>query len=118
MRTIAFDSSGAHGARPPISLHPAFPAVVALWFACLLGLGSMVLPVALFERIAAASGIVALIPAAASPFGFAARGLIAVAMAIAGALLGRAIARRVAHAHDGRDDSQARGARRPNPSIS
>ena len=34
MASIAFDSSEARdGAKPPISLHPAFPAVVALWFA-------------------------------------------------------------------------------------
>ena len=36
--TIAFDSSDAQdAAKPPISLHPAFPAIVALWFAALLG---------------------------------------------------------------------------------
>ena len=27
-------------AKPPISLHPAFPAIVALWFAALLGIGT------------------------------------------------------------------------------
>ena len=38
MASIAFDSSGSRdGSRSPISLHPAFPAVVALWFAALLG---------------------------------------------------------------------------------
>jgi len=29
------------GGKAPVSLHPAFPAVVALWFAALLGLGTL-----------------------------------------------------------------------------
>ena len=78
--SIAFDSSGSRdAAKPPISLHPAFPAVVALWFAALLGLGSMVLPVALIDRVVAISGFSTLVPAAQPPLGFMARGLIALA---------------------------------------
>ena len=38
-------------AKPPISTHPAFPAITALWFAALLGFGSLVLPIALLERL-------------------------------------------------------------------
>ena len=95
--SIAFDSSGSRDAsRPPISLHPAFPAVVALWFAALLGLGSMVLPVVLIERVVEITGLAALVPAASPPLGFMARGLIALASAVAGAAIGVAIARRVA----------------------
>ena len=47
MATIAQSSSASRPAKAPISTHPAFPAIVALWFAALLGLGSLVLPVAL-----------------------------------------------------------------------
>src|SRR6186997_504803 len=87
--SIAFDSSGSRDAsRPPISLHPAFPAVVALWFAALLGLGSMVLPVVLVERVVEITGLAALVPAASPPLGFMARGLIALVSAVAGATLG------------------------------
>jgi hypothetical protein len=116
--SIAFDSSGSRDAsKPPISLHPAFPAVVALWFAALLGLGSMVLPVALIERVVEITGFSALVPAAAPPLGFTARGLIALGAALTGAAIGVAIARRVARAHDGSRPSRvakfAKGARRP-----
>ena len=108
MASIAFDSSGSRdAAKPPISLHPAFPAVVALWFAALLGLGSMVLPVALIDRVVAISGFSTLVPAAQPPLGFMARGLIALAAALTGAAIGVAIARRVARAHDADRPSRA-----------
>ena len=118
MATIAFDSSDEGGApRPPISLHPAFPAIVALWFAALLGIGSMVLPVVLLERMVDVSGLAALVPAAGPPLGSTARILIALGAAIVGALGGLAIARRVAGAHGGERVSVAgrfaSGARRP-----
>jgi hypothetical protein len=86
-------------AKPPISTHPAFPAIVALWFAALLGLGSLVLPIALLERVVTVTGIAALIPSAAPPLGFTAHAGIALAGAIAGAALGLALARKIASAH-------------------
>ena len=118
MASLAFDSSGSRDtSRPPISLHPAFPAVVALWFAALLGLGSMVVPVVLVERVVEATGLAVLVPAASPPLGFTARGLIALAAGLAGAAIGIAIARRVARAHDAGGASRvakfAKGARRP-----
>jgi len=79
-------------------MHPAFPAIVALWFAVLFGLGSLVLPPILVERAVAVTGIDALIPAAAPPLGTTARIAIASAMALFGALLGFVIAQRVASA--------------------
>lgn len=81
-------------ASAPISAHPAFPAIVALWFAALLGLGSLVLPAVLFERLSEASGLASLLPAAQPPLGLAARLMIAVAAASVGALAGLVIARR------------------------
>ena len=86
-------------AKPPISVHPAFPGIVALWFAVLLGLGSTVVPVALLDRVVATTGLAAVLPAAAPPLGLTARALVAVAGAVAGALIGLAIARRVANSH-------------------
>ena len=64
--------------QAPISSHPFFAAVVALWFAALLGLGSLVLPVALFEKAATATGLSSIISAAQPPLGTTARIAIAV----------------------------------------
>ena len=51
MASIAYDDYDDRPAKPPISLHPAFPGIVALWFSALLGLGSLVLPPVLLEKI-------------------------------------------------------------------
>jgi hypothetical protein len=85
--------------KAPISTHPAFPAIVALWFAALLGLGSMVLPVALFENLSTVTGIAALVPSAEPPLGFTAREVIALAGAFGGAAIGLLLARQVARSH-------------------
>lgn len=86
-------------AKPPISTHPAFPFIVALWFAALLGIGSLVVPVPLIERISVASGLASILPPAAPPLGFTARLLIALAFTVGGGLLGLFIARKVAAVH-------------------
>ena len=97
MATVADSYSVRRGEeKAPISTHPVFPAIVALWFAALLGLGSLVLPVALFETLVTASGIAALVPPAVPPLGFTARAVIALTGAIAGAALGLLLARKVA----------------------
>lgn len=118
MATIAFDEPGEKGAaKTPISLHPAFPAIIALWFAALLGLGSLVLPAVLLERAVAATGLASLVPAAAAPLGFTARAMIAVAAALVGAGIGIAIARRLAKSQAGTPESRvaqlSTGSRRP-----
>src|SRR5690606_10756857 len=82
----------------PITQHPAFPAVVALWFAALLGLGSLVLPAVLLERLVEMSGLASLVPAASPPRGFTARVLVALVAGAAGGALGLMLARRVAEA--------------------
>ena len=84
--------------KTPISAHPVFPAIVALWFAALFGLGSVVLPNILVERIITMAGIDSLIPTAAPPLGATARFSISGFAAIFGALLGYLLARRVASA--------------------
>jgi hypothetical protein len=99
--TLAFDSpyDSEPAAKPPLSRHPAFPAIVALWFAALLGVGSLVLPAVLLDKIVGMTGIAALVPSAAPPLGLTARSLIALVGALAGAGIGVTIARRVARAH-------------------
>src|SRR5687768_5460637 len=97
---MAFDSPYEEEAvQPPLSLHPAFPAIVALWFAALLGVGSLVLPAVLLYRVVTLTGITSLIPAAAPPLGLTARSLIALVGALAGSGLGVSLARRVARSH-------------------
>ncbi|MFC3098047.1 hypothetical protein [Alteraurantiacibacter palmitatis] len=98
-------------AKPPISTHPAFPFIVALWFAALLGIGSLVVPVPLIERISVATGLAAILPPAAPPLGFTARLLMALAFTAGGALVGLFIARKVAEAH--RAEPALRRATRP-----
>ncbi len=90
--------SGKVPSGAPISAHPYFPVVVALWFAALLGIGSLVLPVALFETAVTATGISSLISAAQPPLGATARIAIAVFAAAGGAIAGLLIARRVSAA--------------------
>lgn len=83
-------------AKAPISTHPAFPAIVAAWFASLLGIGSLLVPAALFEYSAAVSGLTAIVPSAEAPLGLTARMLIAAALAAIGGVTGLFLARRVA----------------------
>lgn len=98
MASFAPVSRGASrsAAVAPISAHPAFPAVVALWFAALLGLGSLVMPLVLMERLVTVTGLASLMPIAGPPLGFTARATIALGAAILGAILGLALARQVA----------------------
>ena len=82
----------------PISSHPAFPVVVALWFAALLGGGTFVLPASIFENAASATGLADIVPAAQPPLGDTARLAITAAAAILGALIGLFVAWQVRRA--------------------
>lgn len=112
------------GGQAPISAHPAFPAIVALWFAALFGIGSMVLPNILIEKIVDATGIAVLIPVAAPPIGFTAKLTLAVIAALGGAAAGVFIARKVMDSQSAtkparaprklsRDDEEQAPAKRP-----
>lgn len=79
----------------PITAHPLFPAVVALWFGALFGLGSLAVRPSLLESVVIASRIDLLVPAAAPPLGVTARILMALGMAALGAVIGIVIARRM-----------------------
>ncbi len=72
----------------PITSNPLFPAVVALWFGALFGLGSLAVRPALLEALVLNSQIDLFIPAAAPPLGVTARILLALVMAALGAMLG------------------------------
>ena len=79
----------------PITSNPLFPAVVALWFGALFGLGSLAVRPALLEALVLSSRIDLFIPAAAPPLGVTARILLALAMAALGAMLGIMLTRRL-----------------------
>ena len=80
----------------PISAHPLFPAVVALWFGALFGLGSLAVRPSLLENLVLQSHIDLVIPAAAPPLGITARILLALVLAALGAILGIMLSRRLA----------------------
>lgn len=98
-RRHTFAASGAasegRAASQPITAHRLFPALVALWFAALLGLGSFVVPASLIERASGATGLAALVPAAAPPLGLTARMLIAGVMTLVGVVVGLGLAVRL-----------------------
>lgn len=81
--------------KTPVTRHRLFPVVVALWFAALLGLGSFAVPATMLSEAVSASGLPAVIPAAAPPLGFTARTLVALVLTATGALLGFVIGRRI-----------------------
>ena len=79
----------------PISSNPLFPAVVALWFSALFGLGSLAVRPSLLESLVLKSHIDLVIPAAAPPLGVTARILLALVLAALGAMLGLMLTRRL-----------------------
>ena len=89
-------AKGRPRAAKPITSHQLFPAVVALWFGALFGLGSLAIRPTLLESMVMKSRIDLIVPAAAPPLGITARMLIALAMAAIGAIIGVVIARRIA----------------------
>lgn len=97
--------------QKPITKHPMFPYVTALWFATFTGLGSFAIAPSLLEGPVVALGLPAILPAATPPLGFTARVLLAlvlfVAGGIAGFVTGRALARdKVAEPRRTRDFSR------------
>lgn len=75
--------------RRPITSHPAFAPLIALWFAALLGLTVAVLPAATLERGLAAAGLGEL-----APLTLAARVAVGAIAALLGGLVGYALTRR------------------------
>ncbi len=79
----------------PITTHQLFPAVVALWFGALFGLGSLAVRPSLLESLVIKSRIDLIVSAAAPPLGVTARIFVALILAVIGSALGIAIARRI-----------------------
>lgn len=88
---MALKSNG----KASLSRHPLFPALVALWFAALLGMGSLAIRATVLENAVLTLGIDRLVPAAAPPLGFTARLLLALGLGLTGALAGFVLARRL-----------------------
>ena len=81
--------------RQPITSHQLFPAVVGLWFGALFGLGSLAVRPSLIEDMVLSTRIDLIIPATAPPLGITARIMLALVMAVLGAIVGVALARRL-----------------------
>ncbi|WP_432201422.1 hypothetical protein ACRAQ7_04330 [Erythrobacter sp. W53] len=81
---------------PPISSHPAFSKAVAVWFSALFGLSLLVLPHFAIEGMLDAVGLRGAIAFFAAPLSVAAHLTVCVFGAVVGALVGLAIARRLA----------------------
>ena len=79
----------------PITRHPLFPVLVALWFGALFGLGSLAVRIGLIEALVLKLGVDQILSFAAPPLGMKARILIALAMAVMGALLGLSLGHRL-----------------------
>ncbi|OYX64237.1 MAG: hypothetical protein B7Y88_11750 [Sphingomonadales bacterium 32-64-17] len=73
--------------------------IVALWFAALLGIGSLILPIVLIEKLVVATGLPTVLSAAQPPLGFTARAGIALAATVGGAVIGLVVALQVARSH-------------------
>lgn len=95
--TAQLQQRGGEGSagKPPLTAHPAFPLIVGLWFAVLLGLGSLILPPLLVERIILLTRLPDVLPAAAPPLGLTARSLLALAATLVGGLAGFWLARQM-----------------------
>lgn len=82
--------------KAPVSSHPLFPAIVALWFGALFGLGSLAVRPSLLESLVLSSHLDVILPMTAPPLGMTARILLALTMAVIGVAAGAIIARRIA----------------------
>ncbi len=93
---MASQTSSQPRTKAPVSSHPLFPAIVALWFGALFGLGSLAVRASLIEAAVLALHLDVVIPAAAPPIGMTARMILALVMAALGIATGAVIARHIA----------------------
>ena len=82
--------------KAPVSSHPLFPAIVALWFGALFGLGSLAVRPSILESLVLSSHLDVILPMTAPPLGATARILLALTMAVIGIAIGAMIARHIA----------------------
>jgi len=83
--------------KPPISRHPMFPGTVALWFSALFGLGSLAIRPGLLETAVVSLQLDAIFSSLAPPLGATARIVLALTMAVIGAVIGFKLARKIAN---------------------
>lgn len=81
--------------KVPIRAHPAFPLIVAVWFSALLGIGSLMVPTVMLEKLIEPTGASLIIPAAQPPLGSTAQLIFALAAAALGAAIGLIVARAI-----------------------
>lgn len=94
-RTLAQDSNAKRPRRQSVTRHPLFPFLVAVWWAALFGIASFAVPTWRLENWSLASGIDAVLPAAAPPLGHTARIIFALLCALAGGALGAVLGYRL-----------------------
>ena len=82
--------------KAPVTKHPLFPAMVALWFGALFGLGSLAVRASLLESLVLKLSLDVLLPAAAPPLGMKSRLILALLLAAVGVAMGAMLARRIA----------------------
>ncbi|MFC6620461.1 hypothetical protein [Novosphingobium panipatense] len=83
------------GAEQPITRHPLFPAIVALWCGAIAGLCSLAVSSSTIEGLVLLLGIDKVLPMAAPPLGATMRILFALSVTVAGALVGALATRRL-----------------------
>lgn len=81
--------------RKPVSAHPLFPTVLALWFAALLGLSCLAVKPALLDVLLFRYGLAALVGDAGAAMGLPDLVVLALALSALGLLLGTTAARLV-----------------------
>jgi len=82
--------------KASITKHPLFPAMVALWFGSLFGLGSLAVRASLIESLVLKLSLDVILPAAAPPLGLKFRFILALLLAAVGIAAGAALARWIA----------------------
>ncbi|MBU3992859.1 MAG: hypothetical protein KKA12_10025 [Alphaproteobacteria bacterium] len=86
--------------KVPLSRHPLFPAVVGLWFAALLGIGSLAAGPALLEGLVRTLHLDAVLPAGTLPLGFTTRMVVSLVLALGGGGLAWRHARELGRTED------------------
>jgi hypothetical protein len=113
---VAKQHGNPAGTKPPLSRHPLFPAIVALWFGALFGLGSLAIRTSLLETLILSGNLDALLPVVAPPLGMKARILLALSLAVIGGIAGVSLARRIARPKQERRERKRQAARAPRSS--
>ena len=92
-RTSKTGTSKTGTSRKPVAAHPLFPAVLALWFAALLGLSCLAVRPALLDVLLFRYGLAALVGDAGAATGLPDQVVLALALSALGLLIGTTAAR-------------------------